>query len=306
MTGRGVAMASRNMGGGVGSSELTLQPDGTLKAVSSAPDIGTGTLTVVAAVVAESWGVAIDQVEVIHGDTDSLPNDTEAGASRMTNAAGHAAIAASDQLKEQLAPLAASMLGGESAAWSNGGWTTPDDRRRVSLRDFAGEMIEGDDPIASTRVTITVPGGQSPERAAQAAEVEVDPETGEVHVLKLSSAQAVGTIINELGHQGQIEGCVIQGFGYALTEELVIEEGRVLTGSLGDYKLPSIADIPSLETINLPFQGEGPFGAQAVGETPVVPTPAAIANAVADAIGVPVMQLPITAERVLDLLDGRS
>ncbi len=305
MVGRGVAIASRNMGGGVGSSELTLKPDGTLRAVTSAPDIGTGTLTVVAAVVGESWGVSIDQVEVVHGDTDSLPNDTEAGASRMTNAAGHAAIAASDQLKEQLAPLAASMLGAASAAWSNGGWASPDGRR-VSLHDFAGEMIDGDDPIASARVTITVAGGQSSERAAQAAEVEVDPETGAVQVRKLSSAQAVGTIINELGHQGQIEGCVVQGFGYALTEELVIEEGRVQTSNLGEYKLPSIADIPPLETINLPFQGEGPFGAQAVGETPVVPTPAAIANAVADAIGAPVMRLPITAERVLELLDKKA
>ncbi len=303
--GRGLGLAQRNMGGGPGSSDLTVNPDGTVTAITAAPDVGTGTLTVVGAVVAESLGIPIEAVHVVHGDTDSFPNDTEAGASRMTNAAGHATIAATDKLKEQLAPLAAVMLGTESATWTNGGWEAPDGRF-VSFHDLAGEMIGPGDPAGHVNVTITVPGGTEPERSAQAAEVEVDPETGEVRVLRLASAQAVGTIINETAHQGQIEGCVVQGYGYALTEELVIEEGRVRTVHLGDYKLPTMPDVPPLTTINLPFHGEGPFGAQAVGETPVVPTPAAIANAVADAIGVPVTQLPLSAERVLELIDSKG
>ncbi len=303
--GRGVAIASRHMGGGKGSCAITVNPDGTVTAMTAAPDVGTGTTTVVAAVAAECFGIPVDEVHLVRGTTDDFPNDTEAGASRMTNAAGHATIAACEQVKEQLTPLAAAMLGAASATWSNGGWTAPDGSR-VSLRDVASEMVKPGDPRAQAVVTIDVPAGKEPERSAQAAEVEVDPETGQIRVLRLSTAQAVGTIINETSHQGQIDGCLVQGYGYALTEELVIEEGRVLTGHLGDYKLPTIADIPPLTTINLPHRGDGPFGAQAIGETPVVPTPAAIANAVADAIGVPVIQLPLSAERVLALLDQKS
>ena len=303
--GRGIGIAQRNMGGGPGSADLTVNPDGTVTTISAAPDVGTGTLTVVGAVVAESLGIPLEAVHVVHGDTDTFANDTEAGASRMTNAAGHATLAATDKLKEQLAPLAAAMLGAETATWTNGGWEGSNGRF-VSFQDLAGEMIRPGDPAGHVSVTITVPGGKEPERSAQAAEVEVDPETGEVRVLRLASAQAVGTIINETAHQGQIDGCVVQGFGYALTEELVIEDGRVTTTHLGDYKLPSMPDVPPLTTINLPFHGEGPFGAQAVGETSVVPTPAAIANAVADAIGAPVTKLPLSAERVLGLIDAQQ
>jgi CO/xanthine dehydrogenase Mo-binding subunit len=305
LVGRGLAFAQRNMGGGPGSADLTVNPDGTVRAISAAPDVGTGTLTVVGAVVAESLGIPIEAVHVVHGDTETFANDTEAGASRMTNAAGHATIAATDRLKEQLAPLAATMLGVESATWTNGGWEGSNGRF-VSFQDLAGEMLAPGDPAGHVNVTVTVPGGTEPERSAQAAEVEVDPETGEVHVLRLASAQAVGTIINETAHQGQIEGCVVQGYGYAMTEELAIEDGRVTTTHLGDYKMPTMPDVPPLTTINLPFHGEGPFGAQAVGETPVVPTPAAIANAVADAISVPVTQLPLSAERVLALIESKD
>jgi CO/xanthine dehydrogenase Mo-binding subunit len=305
LVGRGVAIASRNMGGGKGSCAITVNPDGTITAMTAAPDVGTGTTTVVAAVAAESFGIPIEDVHLVRGNTDDLPNDTEAGASRMTNAAGHATITACDVVKEQLAPLAAAMLGADSASWNNGGWVAPNGTR-VSLRDVASEMVKPGDPRAQTKVTIDVPAGKEPDRSAQAAEVEIDPETGQVRVLRLSTAQAIGTIINETSHQGQLDGCLVQGYGYALTEELAIEDGKVLTGHLGDYKLPTIADVPPLTTINLPHHGDGPFGAQAIGETPVVPTPAAIANAVADAIGVPVMELPISAERVLALLDEKA
>lgn len=305
MVGRGVAIASRHMGGGKGSCAITVNPDGTVTAVTAAPDVGTGTQTVVAAVVAESFGIPFEEVRLVRGDTDAFPNDTEAGASRMTNSAGHAAIAACNAMKEQLAPLAAAMLGAPSATWHDGGWVSPDGAH-VSFRDVATEMVKPGDPAAHVEVTIDVPAGKEPERCVQAAEVEVDPETGQVRVRRLVTAQAVGTIINETAHQGQIDGCLVQGLGYALIEELAIADGRVQNGHLGDYKLPTIADIPPLTTINVPHRGDGPFGAQAIGETPVVPTPAAIANAVADAIGVPVTELPLSAERVLALLDRQA
>jgi CO/xanthine dehydrogenase Mo-binding subunit len=303
--GRGIAIASRTMGGGMGTSDITVNPDGTVTAVTGAPDVGTGTQTVVAQIVAECWGIPVEKVRLERADTDMFRIDAEAGASRMTNIVGHVAIAACDQVKEQLAPLAAAMLGSESATWADGGYRSPDGKW-ISLEDFAGEMIKPGDPAAHARLEMNVPAGKEPERTVQAAEVEVDPETGQVTVRKLATAQAVGTIINELGHQGQIDGCAIQGFGYALVEELAISEGRVLTGHFGDYKMPTIADVPPLTSINVESRGDGPFDAQAIGETGVVPTPAAIANAVSDAIGVPVTQLPISAERVLNLIDQKQ
>jgi CO/xanthine dehydrogenase Mo-binding subunit len=140
---------------------------------------------------------------------------------------------------------------------------------------------------------------------AQAAEVEVDSETGQVHIRKVVSVQESGTIINALGHQGQIEGGMVQGLGYGITEELVLEEGRIANTHLGEYKLPTVRDIPELTTINVAAVGAGPYEAKAIAELPCVPTAPAIANAVADAIGAPIQQLPITAERVLAAMDEK-
>jgi CO/xanthine dehydrogenase Mo-binding subunit len=137
------------------------------------------------------------------------------------------------------------------------------------------------------------------------AEVEVDPETGEVKLLKLTTAHDVGRILNPIGHQGQINGGVIQGFGYATMEEVRVEDGRVTSLSLGDYKLPNIRDIPELRTVLLESEaGYGPYNIRGIGEGPHVPVPAAIANAVVDAVGARVRDLPVTSEKVYRALKG--
>ncbi|MBM2810330.1 MAG: Ald Xan dh protein [Chloroflexi bacterium] len=303
--GRGLGIAQRNIGVGTGSTDLTLNPDGKITVVTAAPDNGTGTITAIVQMAAELWGVPLDRVTLVQGGTDALPIDVEAGASRMTNVAGKTLIAASDKLKEQLVPLAAKMLRSDTAEWAQGGWKGPDGSF-VSLEDFAAEMLQPGDPRARVQLTLEVRRAPEKDCSAQAAEVQVDPETGEITILRLAAAQSVGTIINEIGHQGQIEGAVTQGLGFAMIEELKTEDGRVTTPHLGDYKLPTTRDIPELLTINLPVKGPGPFDAMAIGETPVVPTAAAIANAVADAIGAPMMHLPLTAESVLAALEGRN
>ncbi len=141
--------------------------------------------------------------------------------------------------------------------------------------------------------------------SAQVAEVEVDRETGQVKVIRVVTAHDVGTIINPLAHQGQIDGGFVTGFGLAVTEELVTEDGQVLNGSLRDYKLPTMSDIPPLETVLVHTGGgEGPYQAKAIGEFANNATAAAIANAVADAVGVHLFELPITAERVYAALDA--
>jgi CO/xanthine dehydrogenase Mo-binding subunit len=134
---------------------------------------------------------------------------------------------------------------------------------------------------------------------AQVAEVEVDRETGQVRLHRLVTAHDVGTIINGVTHQGQINGGVVTGIGLAVTEELISDEGHITNPHLGDYKLPTVQDIPPLETILVPSAGgTGPYEAKAIGELSNNPPPAAIANAVADAIGARLYELPITADKV--------
>ena len=142
--------------------------------------------------------------------------------------------------------------------------------------------------------------------AAQVAEVEVDRDTGEVTVKKIYTVHDVGTILNPITHQGQIEGGVIQGLGYALMEEIVSEDGQVSTLSLGDYKIPTMPDIPELDTRLLePSAGQAPYQTKGIGENSNIPVAGAIANAVYDAVGVRIMDLPITAEKVLKALKAQ-
>jgi CO/xanthine dehydrogenase Mo-binding subunit len=134
---------------------------------------------------------------------------------------------------------------------------------------------------------------------AQIVEVEVDKETGTVHVRRIVSAHDVGTIINPIGHQGQIEGSVVMGFGQGVMEELMMENGRVTNSNLGDYKLPTIKDIPKLDTVLLESAGGvGPLNTKPIGEFANNCPPAAIANAVADAVGARLFSLPVTAEKI--------
>ncbi len=138
---------------------------------------------------------------------------------------------------------------------------------------------------------------------AQVAEVEVDPETGQAKLRKLTSAHSTGTVLNPLMHQGQIEGGAMMGVGYALMEHLMISDGKVTTANFGDYKIPTIKDIPAFKTsVTERSQGAGPYNSMPIGETANIPVAAAIANAVEDAVGVRIKTLPITAEKVFDAL----
>jgi CO/xanthine dehydrogenase Mo-binding subunit len=307
LVGKGLALIDRNQGAGIGSSAVTVNPDGTVSALTSMPDNGTGGLTVVAAVVAETFGIPLERVHLVRGDTDALPIDVESGGSRMTNTAGQVALAASAQVQEQLAPLAARAMGVQQAHWAGGfpgGWRGGEGKF-ITLEDLASELVKEGDPHAHAQVTLTIPRSPDPGICVQMAEVEVDAETGKVTLTRIVSAQDVGTIINTLGHQGQIYGSVMQGVGHALMEELVVEDGRITTPNFNDYRMPTIQDIPQLTAVNVPEPGQGPFSAKSIGEIPHIPTGGAIANAVADAIGVTVLELPITAERVFRMLSSK-
>ena len=260
--GRGVAMFGRQIGGGAAGAVITAEADGSYSVISPTVDVGTGTHTIEQQIVASEMGVPLQSVRVRPGDTDSTPFDEGPRASRVTYTEGQAVIEACRRLRSMFADGATAPL-------------------TVTVEH---EAAQAEDVMYF---------------CAQVAEVNVDPETGEVDVLRVVTAHDVGTVINPLGHQGQINGGFVTGLGLAIMEEFVSEDGRILNGSLADYKLPNITDLPALETVLVPTEGGlGPYEAKAIGELANNATAAAIANAVADASGVRVFELPITAERV--------
>jgi CO/xanthine dehydrogenase Mo-binding subunit len=140
---------------------------------------------------------------------------------------------------------------------------------------------------------------------AQIAEVQVDPDTGSFEILKFVTAHDAGTLINPMMAEGQIEGGFVQGLGFSVMEEMRLDDGRVTNGNFGDYKIPTIADIPDLQTVWLDAVGPIPFSGKAVAEHSLIPTAAAIANAIDDAVGVRITSTPITAEKIFEALQEK-
>ena len=162
-------------------------------------------------------------------------------------------------------------------------------------------------PLIAEGHYINMADGPEASLVAQVAEVEVDSETGEVRVRELTTAHNTGRILNPLTHQGQIDGAVVMGLGYGVIENLAYDEsGKVLAANLGEYKIPNIKDIPPLTTAILASDfGSGPYNSMSIGETALIPTAPAIANAIEDAVGVRIKSLPITAEKILHALKLR-
>ena len=299
-TGRGIAMCARPAGGGESYAEVVLHADASVIVKTPIFEPGTGAYTMFAQVAAEVLGVGFGNVDVQVWDTDAVPFDSGVAGSRTTRMALPAVHEAAEGALGELLQAAAAQSGwpvdglisqcgrirngGESVSWAN-------------VIETAGGPISG---RGHSQVT-----GQ-PEHtafAAQIAEVEVDEETGQVTLLRFTSAHDVGTIINPIAHEGQINGAVVMGIGYALQEELLVDAGRITTLSLADFKLPNVADLPVLETaLVTSIGGAAPYNAKAIGEVPLLAVAPAIANAVRDAVGVRMKVVPLTAERVLTAL----
>jgi xanthine dehydrogenase molybdenum-binding subunit len=146
-----------------------------------------------------------------------------------------------------------------------------------------------------------------PAFVVQIAEVQVDVETGQLRVKRIVTAHDVGTVINPVAHQGQIEGGLVQGLGYATLEEVMTEHGKVLTANLGDYRIPCPRDLPALETVLIEDPtGPGPFAAKQIGENGIIATAPAIANAIAAAVGVRLFDIPLTAEKIYRALKSST
>ena len=308
--GRGIALYDRGTGGGESSATVVAEADGTITLRSPTFDTGTGTHTILRQIIAEELTLPPEAITVVTIDTDSGPFDGGVGGSRVTHSAGQATLRATQQLRERLLGVAAELLSSpeERVRLQDGHFFADGDSAKgLSLAQVAAEAAKAGEP-ASAQVTY-IPEGPSGDTSfcAQVAEVEVDPETGQVTVRRFISAHDVGTVLNPLSHQGQIEGGIVQGLGYALMEELKVEQGQVTNGHFGEYKVPTIRDMAELTTVLLeepagptPYQGKG------IGETSNCPVAAAIANAVADATGVRITDLPITAEKVLAGMKARG
>jgi xanthine dehydrogenase molybdenum-binding subunit len=304
----GIAAAYKNTGLGGGapdkaSAEVELYSDGSIEVRSASADMGQGLVTVLQLIAAEEMGAKLDQVRVLLSDTDLTPDGGPTTASRQTfvtgNAARHASIvlreAVCSSLSEKLDVPPDEITFQEGLAQVNG--------HQVSLGEAADWMkAEGRDPKALYEYWApeTQPLGTGGDMhfaysfAVQAAEVEVNLQTGEVEVLEVIAANDVGKAINPLGLQGQVEGGVMMGLGNALTEEFITEEGIVFTDRLARYRMPSIVQAPQITSIVVEHPAaEGPYGAKGVGEISSIPTTPAITNAIKHACGVRVHRLPV-------------
>lgn len=297
--GRGIAISGRHISGGDASVVLKMEPDGTFTIISPVIDQGSGTHTILRQLVAEEMKVALDRVRVVVGDTDMTPRDSGVRASRVTYVSGLVMLKACAELRGRLLEEAARMLECEVAEVVISGdqlWLQQDPSQQVSLARVATHATEP--MVASVYEDYRYPDDVS-YVCAQVAEVEVDPETGAVQVHRIVSSHDVGTVINPLAHQGQIDGGAVMGFGQAIMEELVIANGRVTNSNLGDYKLPTIADAPELTTVLVESPGGvGPLNSKPIGEFANNGVAAAVANAVADAVGARVFEMPFTAEKI--------
>lgn len=304
--GRGIAMGHRAPGGGTISLAVSLNPDGSVVLHTAVFEQGTGTYTTLRQIVAEELSLSPGQIQVKILDTDfGTPSDSGIGGSRGTRIASGAAFQAVQGAREELFALAEKLLGWPRAEIALGGKEivrkkTRERRRWDRLLSQAGRSI--------VKQVVNKDSGHSPVTSftAQVAEVSVEPETGEVRLRRFTTAHDTGIIMNPIGHQGQIEGGVIQGVGYGLMEQVVVEDGRVGTLHFGDYKIPTVKDIPELKTVIVQGEsGVGPYKIKGIGENPISPVAAAIANAVEDAVGVRIRDLPITAEKVYKALRER-
>ena len=296
--GRGIAIGDRPAGGGEATAAITLKANGSVILGTPIFDQGTGTYTTLCQVVAEELQVPLERIQVEVWDTDEIPFDSGVAGSRATRINTIVAYEAAQETKRELFRLAARALG-----WPEDSLTLAGDEIRRTDQEAAipwtallartGESVTGRAHIEERgRSHIT-------SFAAQIAEVSVDPETGQVKLLRYTTAHDVGQIVNPIGHQGQIDGSIMQGVGYGLMEELQVEDGRAINLSFGEYKLPTMRDVPPLTTVLVESDnGVGPYHIKGIGESPLTPVAPAIANAVADAIGVRIRDLPLTSEKI--------
>ena len=308
--GVGIALCEWRSGSGPSTASVNLNEDGSISVLTGSVDMS-GTDTVLGQIAAETLGLRRDEVIMTKRDTDLAPFTQPSGGSRIIYSQGKAVQMASEDARGKILALAAERLGVNADALEcKGGRVYVQDNppQGFTLAQLANlSLTSRSGPIMGSGSLSSMP--YAPVFNTQGVEVQVDKETGHVRVTRLVHAQDVGTPINPMAIEGQMEGGAVQGIGRALTEEVVIssEDGRLLNPSLTTYLMPLSVDMPPIENIFVEVPTEdGPFGARAVAEPPGFGPPAAIANAVYDAVGVRIKELPITPEKILAALRGEA
>src|SRR5680860_182479 len=325
--GRGVGLAGASFPSGVANmahlssgAVVQLSREGRVNVLSGAADIGQGAETVICQIVAEQLGVPMEDVKITAADTGTCPLDAGTFGSGVTVRAGNAALAAANDVREQLFPVVAEYLGCEVddvEAANRKFWVKDDAERSVSLKEILKEYQYSDravpivgrgswaPPVEQPTSLLTKNGNFSPNYSfmTQAAEVEVDLETGKVKLVKMVTAHDCGQPINPMLVEGQLEGSVVGGMGQALYEDSTCIDGQQYNPSFLDYGFPTMMEMPEIGAVHIDTDDPlGPFGAKEAGEgTQLAPAPA-IVNAIADAIGVEFDRIPVTPDVVLEAL----
>ncbi len=298
---------------------LKLDDYGYLTIVTGSNEIGQGSETVLAMIAIEELGIPMDKIKVINTDTDVKPWDVGVHASRTSFVAGNSLLGAIKLLKEKLNSKASELLDIETENWDYMDGKMYFGEFEINLDKVAREIHFGPPHELCTVSYFYEPPSSFQDKeykgdvsgnyafASQAIEVEVDTVTGNINVLSVHVSQDVGRVLNPIGLQGQMEGGVATGAGYALTEEMIYEKGMLKNPSFHGYKLLTTTDMPPVHFYPIETYDEaGPYGSKGAGEAPLIPTAAAIANAVSNALGVRFYSLPITAEKVLKALSEKK
>lgn len=304
--GVGLAVCQWRSGSGPSTASISINEDGTVSLLTGSVDI-TGTDTVLAQIAAMVLGIDMQQVIIARRDTDVAPFTSPSGGSRIVYSQGKAVQLAAEDAKRKLIALAAERLQVQPEALTCAGgrvYVADHPERGHSLGELARlSFTSKAGPILGTASLSSMPF--APVFNAQAAEVTVDRETGTVRIVRFVQAQDVGVALNPMAVEGQIEGGAVQGIGRALSEAVVIQDGQIINPSLTTYLMPLAPDIPAIENVLVEVPTEdGPFGARAVAEPPGFGPPAAIANAIEDAVGVRIKELPLSADKILRALRG--
>jgi CO/xanthine dehydrogenase Mo-binding subunit len=308
--GRGIAAAFWFNAGMQSSAAINVNDDGTATVISGNPDIG-GSRASLALMAAEELQIPVDKIRPIVADTENSAYSDVTGGSRVTFAVGAAVIEAGKRVVKQLRERAALLWEAavEDVGWEDGRAVPPDGlgvKEELGIREIAQAAGQTGGPIAA-QVSLNVEG-VGPSFAAHICDVEVDPETGYVKIVRYTAAQDVGKAVHPSYVEGQLQGGTVQGIGWALNEEYIYNaEGCLENPGFLDYRMPVASDLPMIDTILVEVPNPGhPYGVRGVGETSIVPPLAAVANAISDATGLRLTELPMSPPRVLAALEAQE
>ena len=305
--GRGAAIGYRWQGGQASSVTINVNSDGTINLTSGSVDIG-GTRTAIAMQAAEVLGITAEDVSPAVADTDSVGYTANTGGSRTAFDTGYAAVKAAEEINRLMAQRAALIFEVDEGdiTVEGGQFVCPSTEDKISFKDLSARLMRTGGPVTCS--VSTVSPGIGPVIAGNLVDVEVDPETGKVDVLRYTAFMDVGTAVHPAYVEGQIQGGTVQGIGWALNEEYVYDEnGAMLNSSFLDYRMPTALDVPMIDTVMIEVPNpKHPFGLRGVGEAPIIPPLSALAIAVSNAIGVRMHDLPLTPDAILKALESKN